>query len=232
MKHDQSMTTEHEQQMLEHFRTHTTDAPSAAMDAQILAAARAAVEPQPSIVRQGSFLALLHAWLFGERTHQRWSLVLAGVACLGIGVSLTWRNFEQRPTMYDAVPASAQMPAARQAPMAAPAQLAAPAPEMRARTMHKESAVEGISNQQKLAPPPTAEHAEAAAPAPMTETFSVAADASVLDTKADVQDQLEQLLKLRLDGKVEEAAVLLQKVKREHPALDVEERLRQMQEHE
>src|SRR3989338_8086708 len=63
-----------------------------------------------------------HNWLFGAGGRQRCSVALAGVACLGIGVSLTWRTFEQAPDAFDAVPSGAPMApaAARMAPQSAP----------------------------------------------------------------------------------------------------------------
>ncbi|VXC00811.1 conserved hypothetical protein [Pseudomonas sp. 8AS] len=99
-----------EQQLLQHYRQHSQGEPSAAVDALILAAARQAVAPAtPSAAQR------LHGWLFGRGSRTRWSVAFAGLATLGIGLSLTWRTQEQAPTAYD-MPA----PVAAEAPAAAP----------------------------------------------------------------------------------------------------------------
>lgn len=106
MNHDQHRPDEQERQMLEYFRQHSSGKPSAQLDAQILAAAHAATaELQPSLgVR-------LQRWLFGAGAWQRWPVALAGVACLAIGVSLTWRTFEQAADTFDAVQSGRAAPA-------------------------------------------------------------------------------------------------------------------------
>lgn len=107
MNHDQHRLDEQERQMLEHFRQHSGGEPSAQLDAQILAAASAAVRSAATAEAKPGLSARLHSWLFGAGGRQRWSVALAGVACLGIGVSLTWRTFEQAPDAFDAVPSGA-----------------------------------------------------------------------------------------------------------------------------
>src|SRR5690606_12024799 len=74
----------------------------------ILEAARQAATPPAA---RPSRAQRLHAWLFGAGSHTRWSIAFAGLATLGIGLSLTWRTQEQLPAAYD-VPA----PVAIQAP--------------------------------------------------------------------------------------------------------------------
>ena len=103
----------HEQALLDHFRAHSQGEPSAELDARILAAARAA-----QVASKPSWSQRLHAWLFGPGGRQRWSVAVAGLACVGIGVSLTWRTLEQTPDAYDAPMPRAVMAPAPAAPMA------------------------------------------------------------------------------------------------------------------
>lgn len=227
MKHQSPMTPEQERQMLEHFRTHAQGEPSAALDARILAAARAAIEQPVAAEKERSLAARIKAWLFAGRGQQRWSLALAGVACLGVAVSLTWRQFEPASATYDAVPASAVMPAAaRQAPMHAPLKMAAPAPEMRARAAKPDAVFAESFKQERLSEVSPQHYSAAGAPvAPVAS----ADEAQVPDLEAAVMEQLQELLQLREDGKSSEAEVLKQKIQRENPDLDIEVRLLELQ---
>lgn len=95
-KNLQDKDLQQEQQLLQHYRQHSQGEPSAAVDALILAAARQAVVPAtPSAAQR------LHGWLFGQGSRTRWSVAFAGLATLGISLSLTWRTQEQAPTAYD-----------------------------------------------------------------------------------------------------------------------------------
>ncbi|UUY07794.1 hypothetical protein LRS11_18580 [Pseudomonas sp. J452] len=104
----QDKDLQQEQQLLQHYRQHSQGEPSAAVDALILAAARQAVVPAtPSAAQR------LHGWLFGRGSRTRWSVAFAGLATLGISLSLTWRTQEQAPTAYDIpAPVAAEAPAA------------------------------------------------------------------------------------------------------------------------
>ena len=96
-----------ERELLEHFRQHSQGEPSAAMDALILDAARQAVSPpapRPNPVQR------LHAWLFGAGSRTRWSVAVAGLAVVGIGLNLALHTRDQLPQTYDA-PAPASAPA-------------------------------------------------------------------------------------------------------------------------
>lgn len=96
-----------ERELLEHFRQHSQGAPSAAVDALILDAARQAVSPpapRPNPVQR------LHAWLFGAGSRTRWSVAVAGLAVVGIGLNLALHTRDQLPQTYDA-PAPASAPA-------------------------------------------------------------------------------------------------------------------------
>lgn len=88
-----------ERELLEHFRQHSQGEPSAAVDALILDAARQAVSPpapRPNPVQR------LHAWLFGVGSRTRWSVAVAGLAVVGIGLNLTLHTRDQLPQTYDA----------------------------------------------------------------------------------------------------------------------------------
>ncbi|MBB1519474.1 hypothetical protein [Aquipseudomonas guryensis] len=104
----QDKDLQQEQQLLQHYRQHSQGEPSAAVDALILAAARQAIAPAtPSAAQR------LHGWLFGRGSRTRWSVAFAGLATLGISLSLTWRTQEQAPTAYDMpAPVAAEAPAA------------------------------------------------------------------------------------------------------------------------
>lgn len=96
-----------ERELLEHFRQHSQGEPSAAMDALILDAARQAVSPpapRPNPVQR------LHAWLFGVGSRTHWSVAVAGLAVVGIGLNLALHTRDQLPPAYDA-PAPASAPA-------------------------------------------------------------------------------------------------------------------------
>ena len=96
-----------ERELLEHFRQHSQGEPSAAVDALILDAARQAVSPPapgPNPVQR------LHAWLFGAGSRTRWSVAVAGLAVVGIGLNLALHTRDQLPPAYDA-PAPASAPA-------------------------------------------------------------------------------------------------------------------------
>src|SRR3990167_6538367 len=221
----------HEQALLEHFRAHRRAEPSAELDARILAAARAAqVSSTPSWSQR------LHAWLFGQGGRQRWSLAVAGLACVGIGVSLTWRTLEQAPETYDAPIPRAVMAPAPAAPVAeaeAPQDLLreqAPAMQSYSQTRQKAEKKESTPEaMRKQAPSASEALSDALAPegAP-----SMAAGVAPQASKA-VQSQPEQLLlqllELRRAGKMDEAKALQQRLQREHRQLDIEAQLQRLE---
>nr|MBO2509758.1 hypothetical protein [Gammaproteobacteria bacterium] len=186
-----------EQQLLEHFRQHTRDEPSAALDARILAAARAACQgPVPSRWQR------LKAWLAGGGRQPRWSLALAGVACLGIGLSLTWRTLQQVP------------PAGLDAPVEAMT-YDAPAPQPRA----------------KSAPPPEFQPRLAVpAAAPLrAEQALREAERSAAKVLAEPQRSLQRLLELRREGRAADAERLQERLRQDWPELDIEAELQRLE---
>lgn len=101
-----------ERELLEHFRQHSQGEPSAAVDALILDAARQAVSPpapRPNPVQR------LHAWLFGAGSRTHWSVAVAGLAVVGIGLNLALHTREQLPEPLDAPPALQEMAPAMEA---------------------------------------------------------------------------------------------------------------------
>ena len=249
MNHDQQRLDEQEQQMLAHFRQHSGGEPSAQLDAQILAAATAAVRSAAVDEAKPGLSARLHNWLFGTGGRQRWSVALAGVACLGIGVSLTWRTFEQAPDAFDAVPSGAPMApaAARMAPQSAPmpaplAESAVLADEVeRSRTAQPAPVIQGYSvdaakAEKKLSAGASNQllREEVAADAlhdavPAVSAPEQAAEAAGSQAEQQLRSELQRLLKLRRDGWTDEADALLLQLMREHPEVDIDAQLQLLQ---
>ncbi|MDF3194775.1 hypothetical protein [Pseudomonas sp. 1928-m] len=252
MNHDQHRLDEQERQMLEHFRQHSSGEPSAQLDAQILAAATAAVRNVATDKAKPGLGARLHNWLFGAGGRQRWSVALAGVACLGIGVSLTWRTFEQAPDAFDAVPSGAPMApaAARMAPQSAP--MSAPLAESaaisdeaeRSRAAQPAPVIQGYSADAAKAEKKLSVGAsnqllreEVAADAlhdavPAVSAPEKAAQAAGIQAEQQLHSELQRLLKLRRDGWTDEADALLLQLMREHPELDIDAQLQLLQQDE
>lgn len=196
---------DHEQALLAHFRAHGRGEPSAELDARILAAASAAArETQQAAKAASGWAQRLHQWLFGSG-RQRWSVAVAGLACVGIGVSLTWRTLEQTPETFDAVPPSVAMSPAAPAP-APMARMAAPQERMKTEAIARPAL-----------PAATADEAtsSAAAIAPMAE----------LVIQSEPREALLRLLELRKTGQQEEAQRLLEQLKADYPQLDIEAEL-------
>lgn len=223
----------HERALLDHFRAHSPAEPSAELDARILAAARAAqVSSTPSWSQR------LHAWLFGPGGRQRWSLAVAGLACVGIGVSLTWRTLEQTPDSYDAPMPRAVMAPAPIAPMAeaeAPqGLLREQAPALRSYSSARQK-VEKSASAPVLAEDArkqAADEASALLPAPSAELPMTAVESAPLAgmaAKLDTEKALIQLLELRRTGKVEEAQRLQQRLQLDYPQLDIEAQLERLE---
>jgi len=224
MNHDQPKLDVQEQQMLAHFRQHSGGEPSAQLDAQILAAAHAAVAQVSKTEAAPGWAARVRHGLFGAG-RQRWSVALAGVACLGIAVSLTWRTSEQAPDAFDAVPQAAPMaPAA--ARLHAPVMLM-PAPVEEAAVLADDPSPQAYSHESApmekkrltaAAPQVLAEPAAAAAPAPLTH-----------EAPATLLPELQRLLTLRHEGRRQEAQALHLQLQRDYPQLDIDAQLRRLQ---
>ena len=223
----------HERALLEHFRTQAQAEPSAELDARILAAALAA---QPS--GQPSWNQRLHDWLFGQGGRQRWSLALAGLACVGIGVSLTWRTLEQTPDNLEApIPRAVMAPAAPMADSAAPQALAreraaAPAMQGYAAPRQKAEKKQSMSVLMEDAGTQAPDEIGALLSAPSAELPMAAAESAPLagmEAKRDAEKMLMQLLELRRAGKAEEAQRLQQRLQLDYPLVDIEAQLERLE---
>lgn len=207
---------DHEQALLAHFRAHGRGEPSAELDARILGVASAAArETQQAAKAESGWAQRLHQWLFGSG-RQRWSVAVAGLACVGIGVSLTWRTLEQTPETFDAVPPSVAMSPAAPAPAPMAAKRAADSESM-ARMAAPQERMKTEAIARPALPAATADEAtsSAAAIAPMAE----------LVIQSEPREALLRLLELRKTGQQEEAQRLLEQLKDDYPQLDIEAEL-------
>jgi hypothetical protein len=222
-----------EQALLEHFRAHSHAEPSAELDARILAAARAAQAPG-----KPGWSQRLHTWLFGPGGRQRWSLAVAGLACVGIGVSLTWRTLEQSPDSYDAPMPRAVMAPTPAAPMAETEEsqglLREQAPAMqsysRARQMaEKKQSAPILAEDAGKQAADAANDVQSAPSAALPTAAAESAPLAGMAAKRDVEKTLMQLLEFRRTGKVEEAQRLQQRLQLDYPQLDIEVQLERLE---
>jgi hypothetical protein len=207
---------EHEQALLAHFRAHGSGEPSAELDARILAAASAAArDTQQAAKAESGWAQRLHQWLFGSG-RQRWSVAVAGLACVGIGVSLTWRTLEQTPDAFDAVPPNVAMSPA------APA----PAPMAAKRAAENESVARMAVPQERMKAEAMARSVPPAAmaDAPMASPAAIAPMAELV-IQSEPREALLQLLALRRAGEQKQAQQLLEQLKADYPQLDIEAEL-------
>ena len=211
---DEREPLEHEQALLAHFRAHGSGEPSAELDTRILMAASAAArDAKGAAAAEAGWGQRLHQWLFGSG-RQRWSVALAGVACLGIGVSLTWRTLEQTPEAFDSVPPSvamspappAQMAAKRAAENESVARMAEPRERMKSEAMARQVAPAALAD---------APMASTAASEPLAE----------LVVQSEPREALLRLLELRRAGEKDKAQQLYEKLQADYPQLDIEAEL-------
>ncbi len=205
MKEQQPMSAADEQRLLQHFREHQGEEPSAALDARILAAAAAQARQQG---QRAHGWGRLHAWLFGGAARVRWSVALGSVALLGLGLGLSLRTLEQAPAGYDS-----PLPAAP-----ALQRYAAPAPEKKAMAVSEPVAGEMADS--------TAELSEAAA-APQVSGSSTAR--AKTEVAAPLPEALRHILQLRRSGREAAAAERLDKLQQRYPQLDIEAQLKLLQ---
>lgn len=234
MTHDPRESAALEQQMLEHFRRHSEQAPSPELDARILAAAQAHAASQQRPAAKASVLGRLHGWWFGGSQRARWSMAFASIATLGIGVGLATRTMEQAPEQqYDAAPMAFSVPAPAMAPMAekkASEEVARPRAEMRKQAP---AIVSGQLNEQmgklEAAPPEAAApFADAVAPAaPPVLASKAKADAS--HDQAQLQRSLQQILQLQRNGQTALAEQQLHTLQQLYPQQDLRQQLQRLQ---
>lgn len=202
---------DHEQELLAHFRVHGSGEPSAEMDARILAAATAAARETQQVAKaEAGWAQRLHQWLFGSG-RQRWSVAVAGLACVGIGVSLTWRTLEQTPETFDTVPPSVAISPAAPAPAPMAAKRAAETEPM---------ARMAVPQERMRSQAPSADIAEA----PMASAAAIAPMAELV-IQSEPREALLRLLALRKANQQEEAQRLLEQLKADYPQLDIEAEL-------
>ncbi|WP_325435811.1 hypothetical protein [Pseudomonas nitroreducens] len=226
----------HEQELLEHYRRHSEAQPSAQLDARILAAARAAVQEKPA-----SFAQRLHQWLLGAGSRQRWGVAVAGLATLGIGLSLTLRTFEEAPERFDAPVSPAMMRAPAPAPAIAPPAAPAAAPSMaepRMAAPQMDSAAAGVSVQELAKPAPMSKKmAAAAARDEVRESADTQARSGVsaegkLQAFAEEADEprtsLLHLRDLQGEGRKEEAEQVRESLRQRFPGLDIDKALKEL----
>lgn len=207
MKHRQPLSAV-EQQLLEHYRTHQADQPSAALDARILAAAAAQTRRQTERPR---LAARLYAWLFAGAARRRWSLALGSVVLLGVGLSLSLRTLEQAPERYDS-----PLPAAP-----ALQRYAAPAPQKKSLAESSRPSEPLIDVMADSAAPPMEEALESsggkASPAPVRVEQAPLPQA--------LRAALGQIATLRARGLEQQAAERLAVLQQRYPQLNLEELL-------
>ncbi|NMZ57578.1 hypothetical protein [Pseudomonas nitroreducens] len=226
----------HEQELLELYRRHSEAQPPAQLDARILAAARAAVQQKPP-----SFAQRLHQWLLGAGSRQRWGVAVAGLATLGIGLSLTLRTFEDAPERFDAPVSPAMMRAPAPAPAMAPPAVPAAAPlvaEPRMAAPQMDSAAAGASVQELAKPAPMSKKMAAAAArdevrasADAQARSGVAAEGKLQAFAEEADEPRASLLHLRdLQGKgrKEEAEQVRESLRQRFPGLGIDKALKEL----
>lgn len=226
MNQDPRREDELERQLLAHFRAHGEGEPSAELDARILAAAREAVRPPaPSLGQR------LHAWLFGPGGRQRWSVAFAGLACLGVGVSLTFQNLDRQPPEYAVAPAP---DAGYNAEPAAPPMQAfsapAPAAEMKKAAPQFESAPVAALADSANADARIAEQARLAADEAFPPAAKLARPAAAPLDPA-LQQGLQEVLELRRQGqaKAKAADERLEALRKAYPRQDLDALLKALE---
>ncbi|WP_259756071.1 hypothetical protein [Pseudomonas sp. GCEP-101] len=231
-----------EQAVLEHYRRHSEEQPSAQMDARILAAARAQAQNTPPSLAQR-----LHHWLLGAGSRQRWGVAVAGLATLGIGLSLTLRTYEEAPNRFDAPVAPAMMRAPAPAPAMAPPAAPAAAPYAAEPSMaapQRDDAAAGASMAELAKPAPMSKKMamdNAKAKAQAQATARELSDAqSKPDTQAqgklqalaeEVDEPRASLLRLRDlqdKGQKEEAERVRESLRQRFPALNIDKALKEL----
>jgi len=212
-----------EQELLEHYRRYSDEQPSAQLDARILAAARAAVQPKKPRLGER-----LHHWLLGGGSRQRWGVAVAGLATLGIGLSLTLRTVEEAPKGFDTAASPAMMrapaPAPAMAPPAAPAAPYAAAPK-------EESAPAGAVMGELAKPAEPAEFSKKSMAAAAQQSEAKLQERSQAMADAAPQEPRASLLHLRAlqrDGQTDAAAQVRESLRQRFPELDIDKALKEL----
>lgn len=238
-----------EAQLLTHFRQHSQGEPSAELDARILAAATA--EARRAKPAQGGWQDWLQRLLAPSGM-----AALAGVACVGLAVSLTWRTLQEPAAR---MPLEVSQPMSAPIPEALPAAASAPPPVTEETAAFSDSlpaadssmASSSTANRamaKREAPVAAQRSAErtAAAPAasakkslllpaaPPVQIMAAPAAASSEElAKAkspapSLEGSLRQLRQLRESGQQDAAAALLVELQQRYPQRDIEVELQRL----
>lgn len=191
-------------EMLKHFRDHSSGEPPAHLDAFILAAAhREAPAPKPNLWQR---------WLRACQ-QPRWQVAFASLVGVALMLALVQRTPEQLPR-YDFAPApKASAPLAK--PEAAARSQAAPA--------------EALS-----APAPAAPMADFAAPMQRESINSEMADEAKLSKRAaapvqSLDDQLREVIRLQDAGQTQAAEALMTTLHKRFPKENLAAKLKELQ---
>lgn len=233
-----------EAQLLTHFRQHSQGEPSAELDARILAAATA--EARRAKPAQGGWPNWLQRLLAPSGM-----AALAGVACVGLAVSLTWRTLQEpaaRMPLEVSQPMSAPIPEALPAAASAPAPVAEEAAafsdslpsssQANSAMAKREAPVAAQRSAERTAAAPTASEPAkkslllpAAPPAQMMAAPAAASSEDLAKAKApspSLEDSLRQLKQLRDSGQQDAAAALLVELQQRYPQRDIEAELQRL----
>ncbi|WP_236170854.1 hypothetical protein [Pseudomonas pseudonitroreducens] len=228
----------HEQDLLEHYRRHSEEQPSAQLDARILAAARAAAAERKSSAPQR-----LYHWLLGAAGRQRWGVAVAGLATLGIGLSLTLRTYQEAPERFDAPVSPAMLrapaPAPAMAPPAAPAAAPYAAPSMAAPQMDSAAgaAMEELAKPAPMSRKMAVDSAQAEPLAEARELHDAQAQPGrqvqgklqALAVRGDEpRTSLLHLRDLQDKGQKEEAERVRESLRQRFPELDIDKALKEL----
>jgi hypothetical protein len=212
-----------EQWLLQHYRQLSDEQPPSALDAHILAAARAQVAPQrPSWPRR------LGQWLTAASRAQRGSLAFGSLASVGLVLGLVWQGLPQRDEMLEQhghteQSAMVPTPAAVMKPQGPPAMAAAPAAERQpARSAPAPAAPPSAGEPAALPVPRAAARIQARAQADAQMQMDEAAP-------AELDVVLLEILQLREAGRAEEAERLLDGVRGRHSEETLQERLGELE---
>ena len=226
--------------VLRHMREQSSAEPSAAVDALILAAARKAVSQPAAPSRWRRFQNWLLAGTHGQRWN--WSLGVAGVASIALGLSLTWRHVEQPVGGYDqAQPMAAQPRAPKTMEQANVESVELKKQQPKASATASSVAADRAERRQQYAPSPLQQglsapspakamaptrKAEATASKAMAEMSDAAAPAAV---KPSLRESLLQVLALRRSGETAAADAELADLMKHYPQQDVAAQLQQLE---
>jgi hypothetical protein len=229
-----------ELELLQHYRQHAQERPSAELDARILAAAREAAASRRHAER-GGLLSRLRAWLFAGSPRARWSVAFASLATVGLGLGLSLRTLERAPSEMDAMPplmAPAPVSSYAAPPMLeeralSRRQLAEEAPGAPAALADMQSAPAAAEPDGGYAAKATAPAESAAAMAPRkAEAAKKAAAISREVSERQFQQMLREVLELRRQGDEQAAQRQLRLVQHSYPQRDLAAELERLEREE